>query len=254
MFWHDICGLLAAPWINYIIISLATILSVAFITKCSKHFARQSAGPARVDIKTVSGTCKSPDCARCSKYKMIQRNAFGHFNAFKKTLNIADISKLSRLEDVLVLNKDQAYEVSGPQRPNILFLPFLASRPWWSNDAFEPEVKKLEESWSDIVREGLCAFQSYTDPNGGWVRNETQSGCWGAFYLFNQGVQMKENCDRCPLTVSILSCSSAFMNSCIFGNAFFSVLHNNTVIEPHYGPTNSRIRCHLGEESANICY
>ena len=37
------------------------------------------------------------------------------------------------------------------------------------------------------------------------------------------------------------------MKGNLFGNVAFSVVESGTTIAPHHGPSNIRIRCHLGE-------
>jgi aspartyl/asparaginyl beta-hydroxylase (cupin superfamily) len=62
----------------------------------------------------------------------------------------------------------------------------------------------------------------------------------------NQGGWVVENCERCPHAADVLRRLSNLVTNCLMGNAFFSVLPPGTVIAPHRGPTNARLRCHLG--------
>lgn len=77
--------------------------------------------------------------------------------------------------------------------------------------------------------------------------NSTPSGEWFTFYLVNQGMCVPRNCRRCPRTYRLLGSLRTCIGNNVFGNACISVLSPGTVIAEHYGPTNIRIRCHLGE-------
>ncbi|XP_037085102.1 aspartate beta-hydroxylase domain-containing protein 2-like [Pollicipes pollicipes] len=44
------------------------------------------------------------------------------------------------------------------------------------------------------------------------------------------------------------------MRRTVFSNVCFSLLEPGTRIEPHRGPTNARVRCHLGLEVPDGCH
>ena len=48
--------------------------------------------------------------------------------------------------------------------------------------------------------------------------------------------------------MEILHSLDSIMNGCAFGNIFFSMLPAKSIIQVHRGPTNIRLRCHLGLE------
>ena len=49
-----------------------------------------------------------------------------------------------------------------------------------------------------------------------------------------------------PRTTALIEGLDTFMSGVIFGNAFVSILDGQSSIEPHCGPTNLRVRCHMG--------
>ena len=49
-----------------------------------------------------------------------------------------------------------------------------------------------------------------------------------------------------PRTTAIIEGLDTFMLGVIFGNAFISIINEQSIIESHCGPTNLRVRCHLG--------
>uniref|UniRef100_A0A3P9DGL9 Aspartate beta-hydroxylase domain containing 2 n=1 Tax=Maylandia zebra TaxID=106582 RepID=A0A3P9DGL9_9CICH len=91
----------------------------------------------------------------------------------------------------------------------------------------------------------LAEFESiYHQPPGrsgsslppGWKANNTPRGQWWTYYLVNQGTPLVLNVRRCPRAWRVLGQLRTFISNNVFGNACFS----------HYGPTNVRLRCHLG--------
>ncbi|EDO35849.1 predicted protein, partial [Nematostella vectensis] len=83
------------------------------------------------------------------------------------------------------------------------------------------------------------------DLSEGWVHNTSPSGSWYIFHLYNQGEKVENNCRRCPQTTALVGKVRPFMTGCAFGNAVISVITPGTLISPHYGPTNCRVRCHV---------
>ena len=53
------------------------------------------------------------------------------------------------------------------------------------------------------------------------------------------------NCSRFPQTAACISALAPF-NEVIFGSHFFSRLSPGTHLDAHCGPSNLRLRCHLG--------
>ena len=66
-------------------------------------------------------------------------------------------------------------------------------------------------------------------------------------------VQVTSNKSVAPKTFLLLDNLDTFMKGTIFGNAFFSVLEPHSSIPSHCGPTNLRVRCHLGIQVKYAC-
>ncbi|XP_013387364.2 aspartate beta-hydroxylase domain-containing protein 2 [Lingula anatina] len=107
---------------------------------------------------------------------------------------------------------------------------------------FQADVKILESNADSIFKEFECVYASTV----GWVCNTTPTGKWLVFHLVNQGTKLEDNCKKCPHTVSLLKALPSFMGCNLLGNASFSVVYPGTEIAEHFGPTNIRIRTHLG--------
>lgn len=90
-------------------------------------------------------------------------------------------------------------------------------------------------------------IQQQSTGMGGWaavVDNNVSTGRWSTLYFLNQGRWDRDVCDRaCPLLFQhCIESLPGLLDSCIFGNAFLSILQPGTRIDPHTGPTNIRHR------------
>ncbi|MBW4678315.1 MAG: aspartyl/asparaginyl beta-hydroxylase domain-containing protein [Desmonostoc geniculatum HA4340-LM1] len=128
------------------------------------------------------------------------------------------------------------------QNPDF-FYPGLTAKPWHNAADFE-WIQTLENSFQ-IIRNELFnlgnkkGFVSYMQPETS--DNYRQRTDWFQYYFYLQGRKFEENCLQCPETTKLLEAIPKRT-----GVACFSALSPNTIIEPHCGPTNARIKCHLG--------
>ena len=72
--------------------------------------------------------------------------------------------------------------------------------------------------------------------------HELADGAWNALFLFSVG-EKRVDCDRFPITTRIVESIPGATRA---GLVYFSVLRPGAHVKPHSGPTNTRIRCHLG--------
>uniref|UniRef100_A0A8C7I8J7 Aspartate beta-hydroxylase domain-containing protein 2 n=1 Tax=Oncorhynchus kisutch TaxID=8019 RepID=A0A8C7I8J7_ONCKI len=157
--------------------------------------------------------------------------------------------------------RDQGrYLTSRPtiQRPEVFFLPDLPSAPFFSRDAQKHDVELLERSFPALLAEFESIYHSPPARAGsslplGWKSNSTPHGQWWTFYLLNQGTPLALNARRCPRAWRVLGQLRTFIANNVFGNACFSVLTPGALITEHYGPTNVRLRCHLGLRVPSSC-
>lgn len=124
----------------------------------------------------------------------------------------------------------------------------LTGRPWWSQKQlpahYNSFIKLLEDNWIVIRNEGLALLnrQHYFKDE---VENLKDVGDWKQLELFTRGMKVKENCQKCPITCKLIE-SLSDARECRRGQAKFSVMHPGTHVWPHCGPTNCRLRSHLG--------
>lgn len=136
----------------------------------------------------------------------------------------------------------------GIQRPGLLFLPDLPSVPFVPRDAQRHDVELLESSFPAILRDfGAVSwdFSGTTPLPRGWSP-PLAPGCY-QLLLYQAGRCQPNNCRRCPGAYRALRGLRSFMSANTFGNAGFSVLLPGARLESRCGPTNARVRCHLGE-------
>lgn len=138
--------------------------------------------------------------------------------------------------------------VLGIQRPGLLFLPDLPSAPFVPREAQRHDVELLESSFPAILRDfGAVSwdFSATTPPPRGWSP-ALAPGCY-QLLLYQAGRCQPSNCRRCPGAYRALRGLRSFMSANTFGNAGFSVLLPGARLEGRCGPTNARVRCHLGK-------
>lgn len=102
----------------------------------------------------------------------------------------------------------------------------------------------LEANWKIIRDEGVALLneQKYFTEEKEDLRD---TGKWAQFELFVRGFKLLNNCNKCPETCKIIE-SFPDARDCKRGQVKFSVMHPGTHVWPHCGPTNSRLRAHLG--------
>ncbi|KAH9377996.1 hypothetical protein HPB48_015091 [Haemaphysalis longicornis] len=121
----------------------------------------------------------------------------------------------------------------------------LQAQPWWdpSKTPYASSIKVLEKHWLDIKNEALSLM---TDkgfkPES---ENLRDSGDWKQFEMFARGRKIERNCRLAPKTCALIS-RIPDAAGCKRGQAKFSLMHPGTHVWAHVGPTNCRLRSHLG--------
>lgn len=102
---------------------------------------------------------------------------------------------------------------------------------------------EIQKYWHIIRDEGLKLLSE-----DGLFKDEAENlkdtGDWKQFELYARGSKTK-NCEQAPFTCKIIG-SFKPAATCKRGQVKFSVLHPGTHVFSHCGPTNCRIRAHLG--------
>ena len=128
------------------------------------------------------------------------------------------------------------------------FIPGLRNTPWWRPEDI-PLTRQLEENFEairgeffDIVLAG--SLRIHPESQGG-PRPPITDGVWNIFELLSNGYPNLGNAVETPFTANLVRSIPEFASHPM-GLAYFSVLNPGVRILPHCGPTNSRIRIHLG--------
>jgi aspartyl/asparaginyl beta-hydroxylase (cupin superfamily) len=139
-------------------------------------------------------------------------------------------------------------QVRHPLQQCAHFVPGLRSMPWWDPDEF-PATALLEDNFEAIRSEFfnllLCGHLKLHPQSKGGPRKQIADGNWGMFELLSRGRVNAENAVQAPHTIrTLMMLPEVSTNPSAL--AYFSVLSPHVHIAPHCGPTNSRIRIHLG--------
>lgn len=189
--------------------------------------------------------CHSPECMRCAHSDGLNQKLYHNLQEYAKRYSWSGMGRIHK-----GIREQGHYLTSRPsiQKPEVFFLPDLPSAPYFSREAQKHDVELLERNFPIILCEFEALYKAFSNCSlpQGWKVNNTPSGEWLTFFLVNQGTCVPRNCRKCPRTYRLLGSLRTCVGSNVFGNACLSVLTPGTVIAEHYGPTNIRIRCHLG--------
>jgi hypothetical protein len=127
-------------------------------------------------------------------------------------------------------------------------VPGLRSRPWWPAQdvphaaVLEAHSDAIASEFADLVLAGRLRLHPQSHSAS---RKRLTVGDWNVFELWTHGRPHLGNLVEAPVTADVLdSMPDATGNT--RGNSFFSVLQPGVHVQAHCGPTNTRIRLHLG--------
>ncbi|XP_058384746.1 aspartyl/asparaginyl beta-hydroxylase isoform X2 [Diceros bicornis minor] len=123
----------------------------------------------------------------------------------------------------------------------------LKAQPWWTpkETGYTELVKSLERNWKLIRDEGVAVMDQAKGLFLPEDENLREKGDWSQFTLWQQGRKNENACKGAPKTCSLLD-KFPETTGCRRGQIKYSVMHPGTHVWPHTGPTNCRLRMHLG--------
>lgn len=196
-------------------------------------------------LQNGSMYCQSPECVRCTHHDGLNQKLYHNLQEYAKRYSWSGMGRIHK-----GIREQGRYLSSQPsiQKPEVFFLPDLPTTPYFPRDAQKHDVELLERNFQAILCEFEALYKAFSNCSlpQGWKVNSTPSGEWFTFDFVSQGVCVPRNCRKCPRTYRLLGSLRTCIGNNVFGNACISVLSPGTVITEHYGPTNIRIRCHLG--------
>ncbi|XP_061708656.1 aspartyl/asparaginyl beta-hydroxylase isoform X2 [Cydia pomonella] len=131
----------------------------------------------------------------------------------------------------------------SPAQRSLYNVPKLKSRPWWNVEEtpYIDLARDLEKHWKEILKEGEAARALYEQEKEGLK----ERGEWSQLDLFVRGREIEGRCARAPVTCGVVRREAAAAG-CRRGQIKFSSMRAGTHVRPHVGPTNCRLRMHLG--------
>lgn len=171
------------------------------------------------------------------------------YHAWDECLEAAGQAKIARGVHELAVRRGVWRHAA--QRPNDLYLRGLRAQAIWDPRTV-PEASELEAAYKDILAEyrGFCTAADGGE--GAWTpiadRPLLVAGDWRDVKLIENGKWHAVNCARCPRTMRVILDRCPEIASQVKGSLIFSRLAGGTVIRPHCGPTNCRLRIHLALE------
>jgi Aspartyl/Asparaginyl beta-hydroxylase/Domain of unknown function (DUF6817) len=118
--------------------------------------------------------------------------------------------------------------------------PDLDTQPWHDPAAF-PLARYLRAHSAEIRNEVLALDSSRFHPESERIG---RSGDWDVAFLYERGRRHDEVCDACPVTTRGIEGHDVMRT--MSGLIYVSRMRPGTHIAAHRGPTNLRLRCHLG--------
>ncbi|XP_076829726.1 aspartyl/asparaginyl beta-hydroxylase isoform X5 [Brachyhypopomus gauderio] len=123
----------------------------------------------------------------------------------------------------------------------------LRAQPWWTakETGYTDLVRMLEQNWKTIRDEALTVLDAKSGHFLPEDENLRETGDWGQFTLWQQGRKVASACQSVPKTCALME-RYPEATTCKRGQIKFSVMQPGTHVWPHTGPTNCRLRMHLG--------
>jgi aspartate beta-hydroxylase len=133
------------------------------------------------------------------------------------------------------------------EQPTMSRYPGLRSVPW-HDPATLPAALELERAAPTIIAE----FRRL-DPHAFVPENEpiARHGAWDVFILYERGRRHDERCRLFPTVTAIVEAHRTVRS--LAGLVYFSRLAAHSRVAPHSGPTNMRVRVHLGIDVPPEC-
>uniref|UniRef100_A0AAV2L302 Un-named hu7910 n=1 Tax=Knipowitschia caucasica TaxID=637954 RepID=A0AAV2L302_KNICA len=123
----------------------------------------------------------------------------------------------------------------------------LRAQAWWRAEetGYTELVQTLERHWKIIRDEALKVMDLKSGLFLPEDENLRETGDWGQYTLWQQGRRAGPACENVPQTCALLE-KFPEATRCKRGQIKFSVMRPGTHVWPHTGPTNCRLRMHLG--------
>ncbi|WP_240330678.1 aspartyl/asparaginyl beta-hydroxylase domain-containing protein [Sphingorhabdus sp. Alg239-R122] len=149
----------------------------------------------------------------------------------------------------LLLGKNELYL----QQPSVFYFPGLPQRAFYEREEFswiadmEAQIPALQHELQGVLQQ-KDEFAPYVKinperplPNNALLNDPS----WGAYYFWENGVQVEEHAEQCPVTMEALTQPPLPIIKERSPIALYSLLKPGTHIKPHHGVLNTRLICHI---------
>ncbi|MBN1204933.1 MAG: aspartyl/asparaginyl beta-hydroxylase domain-containing protein [Myxococcaceae bacterium] len=163
-------------------------------------------------------------------------------------------AKLQRVIEGLqiALGQREAQYPHPLQRPELLYIPGLPVKPWYSPDEYpslQLVTRRLEAISSAMREEYLRAsaeqsrMATYMPGRNAKFHTLEDEMQWMALFLRKEGKLHARNMQACPETARVIDEVAPLLMA--DGEAFFSVLKPGTVLPPHHDAANCKLTLHM---------
>jgi len=129
----------------------------------------------------------------------------------------------------------------NPLQQPVWYFPELSARPWHDPRTLA-WIARLESATDRVRRELLGLRDRRTADAHPAQRELVAQGAWRTYPIYDRGRRFDPIAWACPETTRLVE---SIPGATTAGLVYFSVLAPRTRILPHFGPTNTRLRCHL---------
>ena len=131
------------------------------------------------------------------------------------------------------------------QRPS-QYMPGLRAAPWWALSEV-PELHQLFRSKETIetLRDEGIALLRRGSPFLNYFSPALVAGKWSDVMLATSGMR-QPGADHAPRSYALYEAFGEAVTTMVLGQAYFSVLSPGARLQAHCGPTNARLRVHIG--------
>ena len=132
-------------------------------------------------------------------------------------------------------------------QPSLAHYPGLTAMPWYE-PAQLPIVADLERAAAQFIAEYRAIDPTQFTPEREPI---ARAGRWDVFMLYERGRALDDRLAHCPAVRNIVERNRTVRG--LAGLVYFSRLAPHTRVAPHTGPTNMRVRIHLGIDIPPDC-
>lgn len=125
------------------------------------------------------------------------------------------------------------------------YIQGIRSKPIWTMEETNIGIllEYIRKMWKLIRKEAIKIFNQHDyDRHEEYLINE---GKWHVYALYRSGKRLENNCLNAPITCRLID-SIPQISDNHHGDVKFSLMEAGTHITAHSGPTNCRLRIHLG--------